>query len=79
MGASLSSRQPLQEPPHSATKILALTLITNRPRHPGHRDLGRAPRRRAPGPDADLGFPKLRATVAPAPYDAYAATQYRRH
>ena len=30
-------------------------------------------------PDADLGFPKLRATVAPAPYDAYAATQYRRH
>jgi syringate O-demethylase len=30
-------------------------------------------------PDADLGFPRLRATVAPAPYDAYAATQYRRH
>jgi len=30
-------------------------------------------------PDADLGFPKVRATVAPAPYDAYAATQYRGH
>ena len=29
--------------------------------------------------DADLGFPVIRATVAPAPYDAYAATQYRRH
>jgi glycine cleavage system aminomethyltransferase T len=31
------------------------------------------------GQDADLGFHKIRATVAPAPYDAYAATQYRRH
>ena len=30
-------------------------------------------------PDAELGFPRIRATVAPAPYDAYAATQYRRH
>ncbi len=30
-------------------------------------------------PEADLGFRKIRATVAPAPYDAYAATQYRRH
>ena len=29
--------------------------------------------------DAGLGFQKIRATVAPAPYDAYAATQYRRH
>ena len=50
-------------------------------RRAGHRGdgrLGRAPR---PGtaPDADLGFPRIRATVAPAPYDAYAATQYRRH
>jgi vanillate/3-O-methylgallate O-demethylase len=31
------------------------------------------------GTDDDLGFPKIRATVAPAPYDAYAATRYRRH
>jgi hypothetical protein len=29
-------------------------------------------------PDADLGFPRTRATVAPAPYDAHARTQYRR-
>jgi vanillate/3-O-methylgallate O-demethylase len=28
-------------------------------------------------PDADLGFPRIRATVAPAPYDAHARTQYR--
>jgi hypothetical protein len=37
---------------------------------------------RGPGlgtsPDADLGFPRIRATVAPAPYDAHARTQYRR-
>jgi vanillate/3-O-methylgallate O-demethylase len=30
-------------------------------------------------PDADLGFPRVRATVAPAPYEAYARTAYRRH
>ena len=29
-------------------------------------------------PDVDLGFPRIRATVAPAPYDAHARTQYRR-
>lgn len=29
-------------------------------------------------PDADLSFPHIRATVAPAPYDAHARTQYRR-
>jgi hypothetical protein len=29
--------------------------------------------------DADLGFPLIPATVAPAPDNAYAATQYRRH
>ena len=29
-------------------------------------------------PDADLGFPHIRAKVAPAPYDALARTQYRR-
>jgi len=29
--------------------------------------------------DADPGFPLIRATVASAPRDAYAATQYRRH
>ena len=30
-------------------------------------------------PDADLGFPRIRATVAPAPYEAHARTRYRRH
>jgi glycine cleavage system aminomethyltransferase T len=30
-------------------------------------------------PDADLGFPRIRATVQPAPYDAHARTQYRRN
>lgn len=29
-------------------------------------------------PHADLGFPRIRATVQPAPYDAHARTQYRR-
>jgi hypothetical protein len=36
-----------------------------------------------PGPgtpaDADLGFPRIRATVAPAPFDEHARTRYRRH
>ncbi len=31
-----------------------------------------------PDPDADLGFPRIRATVAPAPYDSHARTRYRR-
>ena len=29
-------------------------------------------------PADDLGFPRIRATVAPAPYDAHARMQYRR-
>jgi vanillate/3-O-methylgallate O-demethylase len=36
-----------------------------------------------PGPgtaaDADLGFPRIRATVHPVPYDEHARTQYRRN
>jgi hypothetical protein len=28
-------------------------------------------------PDADLGLPRIRATVAPAPCDKHARTQYR--
>ena len=27
------------------------------------------------GPDADLGFPQINATVAPAPYDSHARMQ----
>ena len=65
----------------TAGTILALTLINKEHAAPGtevtvtwgeHPGAGTAT-------DADLGFPKIRATVAPAPYDAYAATQYRRH
>jgi glycine cleavage system aminomethyltransferase T len=65
----------------TAGTILALTLINKEHATPGtqvtviwgeHPGAGTAK-------DADLGFQKIRATVAPAPYDAYAATQYRRH
>jgi glycine cleavage system aminomethyltransferase T len=35
--------------------------------HPGH----------GTAPDADLGFPRIRATVAPAPYNEHARTSYR--
>jgi len=65
----------------TAGTILALTLINKEHAAPGtdvtvawgeHPGAGTAT-------DADLGFPLIRATVAPAPYDAYAATQYRRH
>jgi glycine cleavage system aminomethyltransferase T len=65
----------------TAGTVLSLTLISKEHAVPGaevtvtwgeHPGEGTAP-------DADLGFPRIRATVAPAPYDAYAATQYRRH
>ena len=61
--------------------ILALSVVDKAHAEPGtavtvvwgeHPGSGTAP-------DAELGFPRIRATVAPAPYDAYAATQYRRH
>jgi hypothetical protein len=29
-------------------------------------------------PDADLGFPRIRAAVQPAPFDEHARTRYRR-
>ena len=36
-----------------------------------------------PGPgtpaDADLGFPRIRASVEPAPFDQHARTRYRRY
>ncbi|HEX4287546.1 MAG TPA: hypothetical protein VH021_01425 [Trebonia sp.] len=65
----------------TAGTILALTLIDSERATPGtpvevvwgeHPGPGTAT-------DADLGFPRIRATVAPAPYDAHARTQYRRH
>ena len=63
-----------------AGTILALTIIDKRYAEPGtevsvvwgeHPGAGTSP-------DADLGFPRIRATVAPAPYDLHARTQYRR-
>ena len=63
----------------TAGTVLALTLINKEHatpgtevtvtwgEHPGH----------GTDTEADLGFPRIRATVAPAPYDAYAASQYR--
>jgi vanillate/3-O-methylgallate O-demethylase len=63
-----------------AGTILSLTIIDKRFAEPGtevsvvwgeHPGAGTSP-------DADLGFPRIRATVAPAPYDAHARTQYRR-
>ncbi|MFJ4622489.1 hypothetical protein [Streptomyces sp. NPDC088812] len=30
-------------------------------------------------PDADLGFPRIRATVRPSPFDRHARTEYRRN
>jgi glycine cleavage system aminomethyltransferase T len=65
----------------TAGTILALTLINKEHAAPGTQvtvTWGEHPGA-GTDPDADLGFPKLRATVAPAPYDAYAATHYRYH
>ena len=65
----------------TAGTILALTLIDSERATPGtpvEVVWGEHP---GPGtdPEADLGFPRIRASVAPAPYDAHARTQYRRH
>jgi glycine cleavage system aminomethyltransferase T len=63
-----------------AGTILALTIIDRRFAEPGTEVSvvwGEHPGAGTP-PDADLGFPRIRATVAPAPYDAHARTQYRR-
>ncbi len=64
----------------SVGTILSLTLIDKRHAEPGtevtvtwgeHPGAGTAP-------DADLGFPKIRATVQPAPFDQHARKAYRR-
>jgi vanillate/3-O-methylgallate O-demethylase len=64
-----------------AGTILALSLVNKEDAAPGTEvtvTWGEHPGA-GTDPEADLGFPRIRATVAPAPYDAYAATQYRRH
>ena len=61
--------------------IASLTLIDKRYAEPGtevtvvwgeHPGAGT-------DPDADLGFPRVRATVQPAPFDEHARKAYRRH
>jgi glycine cleavage system aminomethyltransferase T len=63
-----------------AGTILSLSLVDTAHAAPGtavsvvcgdHPGAGTAP-------DADLGFPRIRATVAPAPYEPYARAAYRR-
>lgn len=63
----------------TAGTILALTLLSKEHAAPGTEVTVTWGEHPGPGtaPDADLGFPRIRATVAPAPYDAYAATGYR--
>ncbi|MGH3249252.1 MAG: hypothetical protein ACRDOI_24020 [Trebonia sp.] len=65
----------------TAGTILALSLINKEHATPGTQVTVTWGEHPGAGTetDADLGFPKITATVAPAPYDAYAATQYRRH
>ena len=60
-------------------QVLALSLVDNAFAEPGTKvELAWGEH---PGgdvdPDADLGFPRLRATVQPAPYNEYARTKYR--
>jgi glycine cleavage system aminomethyltransferase T len=70
----------------TAGTILALSLIGKAHAAPGtevtvvwgeHPGAGTAPGASA-GPDAELGFPRIRATVAPAPFDEHARKAYRR-
>jgi len=65
----------------TAGTVLSLTLIDKRHAAPGtevtvvwgdHPGAGTAP-------DADLGFPRVRATVQPAPFGEHARKAYRRH
>lgn len=64
----------------TAGTILALSLIDKRYAAPGTEVTVTWGEHPGPGtaPDADLGFPRLRATVAPAPFDEHARKAYRR-
>lgn len=60
-------------------RVLALALVDQAAAAPGGAVevvWGRHPGD-GTAPDADLGFPRLRATVRPAPYNEYARTAYR--
>jgi glycine cleavage system aminomethyltransferase T len=62
-----------------AGTILALTLIDKQYAAPGTEVTVVWGEHPGPGtaPGADLGFPRIRATVQPAPYDQHARAQYR--
>jgi vanillate/3-O-methylgallate O-demethylase len=64
-----------------AGTILSLALLGQRYAEPGTAVTVLWGEHPGPGtaPDADLGFPRIRATVQPAPYDQHARTQYRRN
>jgi glycine cleavage system aminomethyltransferase T len=59
--------------------VLALAVLDNRYTAPGTQVTVSWGEHPGPGtaPDADLGFPRIRATVAQAPYNEYARTAYR--
>ncbi len=59
--------------------VLALAVLDKRYAGPGTQVTVSWGEHPGPGtaPDADLGFPRIRATVAPAPYNEYARTTYR--
>jgi glycine cleavage system aminomethyltransferase T len=63
-----------------AGTILALALLGKQYAEPGTAVTVAWGEHPGPGtaPDADLGFPRIRATVQPAPYDQHARSQYRR-
>ncbi|OHV74334.1 aminomethyltransferase family protein [Pseudofrankia sp. BMG5.36] len=60
--------------------ILSLALINKEYARPGTEVTVVWGEHPGPGtaPDADLGFPRIRATVQPTPFDEHARTQYRR-
>jgi vanillate/3-O-methylgallate O-demethylase len=64
-----------------AGTILSLTLIDKQYAEPGTEVTVVWGEHPGPGtaPDADLGFPRIRATVQPAPYDQHARAQYRQN
>jgi vanillate/3-O-methylgallate O-demethylase len=65
----------------AAGAILSLTLLDKRHAAPGTEVTVVWGEHPGPGtdPDAELGFPRIRATVAPAPFDEHARKAYRRH
>jgi len=66
---------------HPVGTILSLAIVGQQYAEPGTAVTVLWGEHPGPGtaPDADLGFPRIRATVQPAPYDRHARTQYRRN